>query len=201
MQTTFQLTKEDWRALSRVIGRRRWWFWSGLLAFVGFIVISDLFDRYMFMLYPNLHEVTLFYQMRHVAIGVVGWSLLWAIINYFTWSKAKRAPMFNAPSVVRVDGNGFSRTTLENSKAIVWSDVYNLVETSTHFFVLTDAKNRVHHSQTQLCIGSGSRAIYRLRAHASRKRANRQAAACPTLIMKKVDRWRPRLAQLPISRF
>ena len=51
-----------------------------------------------------------------------------------------RAPMFRAPSVMRASGDGFSRTTLEISKAIGWSEVHKLVETSTHLFILTDPK-------------------------------------------------------------
>ncbi len=61
-------------------------------------------------------------------------------MRYYLQSKALRSPMFRAPSVMRADENGFSRTTQENSKTVAWSEVHKLAETATHFFVLTDPK-------------------------------------------------------------
>ena len=141
MQTTIQLTREDWKALRRAVGKSRWWFWSGLLAFAALIVLRDTFEHHFSLrVVDGLAPVTVSAEITNIAIVACSWSLAWAAMGYYLQSKALRAPMFRAPSVMRADENGFSRVTLDNSKTIGWPKVYKLTETATHFFVLTSSR-------------------------------------------------------------
>lgn len=143
METTFQLTLDDWKAFESAVGGRSFWRYLFIPLALAFLALQTLADR-RFM--GNLRFLQLRFQLggwNAVSGQVLAMvipivfivAFMVAISIYNRHSLAKR-PMFTHPITIRADDEGISGTSISGRDTIFWKAVHKLVETPTHFFIL-----------------------------------------------------------------
>lgn len=143
METTFQLTLDDWNAFERAVKGRSF---SGYLILpLALILVTARFLtdrdfqrqwhllqlRFRFGTWSSLIAPTLWLVLPFVLALVFYLALL-----VFNRRKMAKQPMFVAPITMRLNEEGIEGTGAVGRDTIFWKAVHKIIETPTHLFVL-----------------------------------------------------------------
>ena len=144
METTFQLNLDDWKAFNRAVGGRTIWRYLAIPLVLGVVALQTLTDR-RFM--GNLRLMQLRYhfggwhavsaQVLSLVLPIVLVSAFWLVISIWNRRNQAKLPMFAQPITIRADDEGISGTSTQGRDTIFWRAVHQILETPTHFFILS----------------------------------------------------------------